>query len=158
MTKLCFEDAYRQCADRLLRLMKKRWGLSDDSAEETASQVWLFAFRHWERFNPERSQPIAWLAAIARTKLENQWRRQRMVRITNADFSSIEVIDNRESLTEVTDRIAVLRERLPADLHPVLDAWSRNLSDIEIAKATSLPAGSVYFHKSRIREIAQSVR
>ena len=160
MTEAEFNVVYRDCSHKLLRLLRSKYGLREELAEELASKVWLQAWRFHDRYDSAKALPITWIANIARSVVINHYRTCKNRKTYATDFQESEVIDNRTDIEE-SAALHDMHDRLRASLTPVqlpiLDAWLSGRNDVEIGEAVGLPSGSIHWHRSRIREIASKI-
>ena len=160
MTEPEFSAVYRECSPKLMRLLRSRYGLREELAEELASKVWLQAWRFHDRYDSAKALPITWIANIAISVVSNHYRTLKNRKTYSTDFQESEVIDNRTDIEEaatLNDMHERLRDSLTPEQLPILDAWLSGRNDIEIGEAVGLPSGSIHWHRSRIREIASKI-
>ncbi|CAB4162728.1 RpoE DNA-directed RNA polymerase specialized sigma subunit, sigma24 homolog [uncultured Caudovirales phage] len=158
MTAQEYSALYATMRESVIHLLRKRTGWNGELAEELSQQTWLKVWKHRERYRPDMGKAEDWIYQIARTTAISYYRREKIRREQNQDWQDIELTDdqsNRNTETsEANDRLTRLREVLPTELHPILDAWLSGGTDADIGQALSVPVGSVAYHKNRVREYA----
>ena len=149
-------------ANRLVSHLTHKATRSSELAEELAQQAWVRAWKYRSRYSPKYGTPIQWVCRLAKNEVIRHFQREKEKRMQSIESLQREVTDDQTSrnatLREEYDRLATLRDLLPPDLHPVLDAWLSGVSDSEIGKAIGVPTGSVAYHKNRVREYASRIR
>ena len=80
-----FETVYEKYYTSVLRYLQKKTGNLQD-AEDLAAETFLYCFRNYERYDPEKSAVSTWLFLAANSRLKNYYRDRR----EHADFSELE--------------------------------------------------------------------
>ena len=158
MTAQEYSALYATMRQPVLLLLLKRTGWDGGLAEELSQVTWLKVWKHRECYRPDMGEVDDWVYQIARTTAASHFRREKIRREQNQDWQDIELTDDQSNrnaeCTEANDRLARLREMLPTELHPILDAWLSSSTDFDMAQALSIPTGSIAYHKNRVREYA----
>lgn len=134
-----------------------------DAAEDVVAETYLQAWQQAGRYSIERGTPLAWLLNMCRSRALDSLRR----RATAADkgareetASSTDAEDDPLSLVIALQAGERLREAiatLPAIVQQLVGmAFFRGLSHQEIARATSLPLGTVKSHLRRAQEVLRA--
>lgn len=159
MTKSEYEQLYAALRKPVLRIIYASVRCDHSLANELSQQVWLKVWRYKDNDMPDARH---WVYSIARSVVASHFRRAKIRNEQSVDWQEVELTDDQTErnarLTEEHDRLSRLREVLPSELHPILDAWLTGKSDIEIGRALAIPAGSVAWHKNRVREYASRIR
>ena len=132
-----------------LRLLKDRL-----EAEDVLQETFLEAWRNATRYNKDRADVAGWLITIARSRSIDRLRNRAVV----ARAAERELLEPQEPSSTPDAEVQAQRERalvreqvaqLPAEQRAVLQlAWNEGLSQLDIAKKTGLPLGTV---KTRTR-------
>lgn len=132
-----------------------RGGMSEEEAEELAQETMLMVWQKADQYNPELSSASTWIYTIARNKKIDRLRKNQFAFLDIDDLAasgqepSVEAADIDWTGGRVQEKLTKAINDLPreqADL--VQKAFYEDMSHAEIAKATSLPLGTV---KSRLR-------
>ncbi|MGW7286601.1 RNA polymerase sigma factor [Streptomyces sp. NPDC054847] len=123
-------------------------------AEDVTQQVFLAAWRGRAGFRPERGPLGAWLVGITRRKvIDALAARTRRARIAGAAAAGMPAAEPRETTPEaVLDRVLVADElrRLPPAQREILAlAFYGDLTQVQIARRTGMPLGTVKSHARR---------
>ena len=158
MTTQEYSQHYASLHFQVLRLLRGGTHQDEELAEELSQRVWLRIWRYRDSYDPSKAPAQAWIYQTARLELARHYRAEKQRRTHATDWQDIELTDDQSGrnaeCTEANDRLAKLREVLPTELLPVLDAWLTSSTDSDIAQALSIPTGSVAYHKNRVREYA----
>lgn len=77
MQKSDFKHFYNKHFDRVYRFVFFRVKMNKDVAEDLTSEIFMKALEHFATYDPERSQ-TAWIMTIARNRVMNHWRDQKI--------------------------------------------------------------------------------
>lgn len=158
MTAQEYSQHYATLHFRVLRLLRDGTHQDEELAEEISQRVWLRVWRYRDSFDPSKAPAKSWIYQTARLEMARHYRSEKQRRTQSADWQDIELTDDQSNrnaeCTEANDRLSRLRDVLPTELHPILDAWLASSTDSDIAQALSIPTGSVAYHKNRVREFA----
>jgi RNA polymerase sigma-70 factor (ECF subfamily) len=137
------------------RILKDEW-----AAEEVLQDIFLEIWRLPGRFNPARGSLIVYLTRLARSRAIDRWRKDRKGQHESSTDSHLSPLATSASnskdepprlveLYEQLDRMRAALRKMP-ELHrmPIELAFLDGLSHTEIAKALSIPLGTI---KARIR-------
>ena len=143
--------------DRALRIAYEAHGAAiytycartvGDAAADVAQEVFVAAWRHRDRFDPERAPLIAWLIGIARFKVLDHLRKIKRVPAPQATLPDAVTLDAADRLAQQFIVRAAL-DALPAQRKQLVEmAFFTDLTHQEISDRTGIPIGSV---KSDIR-------
>lgn len=134
-----------------------------DAAEDLHQETWLAVSRNAASFDPARASFAAWLYAIARNKVFDHFRRQKLtVLATVADEAAMAVPDpgqtplERVQSREFAEEIVAAVEALPLEQRAAFVMFADGgLSLEEIAEATQVTAETA---KSRLRYARTKLR
>lgn len=141
-----------------LRILRDR-SRAEEVTLEAFTQVWQQAERH----DPSRSNAVAWLLLVVRSRALDVWRSkgERVRRDSSSDDlatlpgASPDPLQARE-LRERAERVRSALRQLPAEQRVAIEiAFFRGLTHTEVAAALGAPLGTV---KSRIRLGLQALR
>ncbi len=127
-----------------------RRAVGADQAGDVTQEVFIAAWRHRQRFDPQRGTMAGWLIGISRNKVLESLRR-RQLRLIPEDQAGFEELVSHDVVDELADRIllADAMRSLPVRTETLINlAFQDQLSHAEIAERTCLPLGTV---KSDIR-------
>ena len=71
--KLTFEEFYKAYYKKVLFFLNKRLDNMTE-AEDLASNIFLYAYRIYDTYDPSKSAPQTWIFTITRTRLINYYR------------------------------------------------------------------------------------
>lgn len=159
-------SAVQECLDRyggLVWSLARRFCTNQQEAEDAAQEVFIEIWNKAPRYDPALSSEITFVAMIARRRLIDRSRRRQRALPTEAieDETVLPETDASLELVDVGDearRAAQALARLRPDEQRVLKlAIYEGLSHDQIAKATTLPLGTVKTHLrrglARVREM-----
>ncbi len=154
---LGYYDTYR---DKIYTYLLYRVGFRREVAEDLAQDVFVKAFDHFENFDESKGGFQAWIYRIAHNHLVNYYR----------DTKKVESIENAFNLSDLTDIVGEVSDRLEAerilatlallasDEREVLFLhYRQDLGNKELATVLNKPEGAVRTAlsraKARLREI-----
>ncbi len=145
-------EALRSVYDRFSSLIYTfcRRSVGADHAADVTQEVFIAAWRHRDRFDPERGTLPGWLIGIARNKVLEALRRLQ-IRIVPDESETNPGLITPDSIDALADRLllADALRHLPERTSTLIAmAFHDQLTHSEIAARTSLPLGTV---KSDIR-------
>ncbi|HUO86022.1 MAG TPA: sigma-70 family RNA polymerase sigma factor [Thermoanaerobaculia bacterium] len=125
--------------------------LGDESeAEEILQEVFVHAWHHAERYEPERASVSTWLVLLARSRAIDRLRsRQSGERTAVASAREVPLHESAAGVHRVQDderrrRVKAEMARLPPEQRRILElAYYGGLSQTEIAETEGLPLGTV---------------
>jgi RNA polymerase sigma factor (sigma-70 family) len=139
------------------RFISRMLGSSQrDAAEDLHQETWLAVAHNARAFDPGRASFRAWLFTIARNKVFDQFRRQKVSVLASADGDEVAMVsdtdptpfDRLESL-ELAERLVAAVEALPLEQRSTFILFADSgLTLEEIAEATGVGAETA---KSRLR-------
>ncbi len=143
-----------------LKAFYRKGGLEQSVAEDLVQDVMLTVWRLGDRYDPERANPATWIFTIARNRLIDHARRQKVRQGDLTDPSlqpapvepSDDLIDRQQRYSSLKNAMATLPKE-QADLLRM--AFFEHQSHSEIASTSGLPLGTV---KSRIRLAVKRLR
>ena len=142
-----FYDRYSSRAYGLvLRLVRDRVD-AEDILQDAFWQVWECA----NRFDRDRSSPIAWLFMIVRSRAIDHMRRKKVRENLPID-NDVSIINSPSSALEGDESAAVIRtalDQLPIEQsHAIRLAFYEGFSHVQVAASQDVPLGTI---KTRIR-------
>ncbi|MFJ3978686.1 sigma-70 family RNA polymerase sigma factor [Streptomyces sp. NPDC090021] len=151
--ELCLTAAYRRWGGLVHALAARTLG-DPREAEDVSQQVFLAAWRGRAGYRPERGAFPGWLVGITRRKIADALaERTRRLALVTAAGAALPPPDEPGAGPEaVLDRLFVTGElaRLPRPQREVLAmAFYGDLTQIQIAKRTGMPLGTVKSHTRR---------
>lgn len=141
--------------------------LSDpQELEEVTQDVFLSIWKNSEKYDPDRSSPLTWIASITRNKCIDRLRKagRRIPRAYGEDDNQIPVIDDRAgsnpflmaSMTDLSEQVQICLDHLSETQRETVDsAYFDCLTTGQIAEKFSVPLGTV---KSRLRLAMDKLR
>ena len=127
-----------------------RRAVGAEHANDVTQEVFIAAWKHRHRFDPDRGALGAWLIGIARNKVLQSLRRRQLRLITDDSPAAVDVVTP-DSVDVIADRLLLadaLRGLPERTTELLVMAFVDQLSHAEIAIRTALPLGTV---KSDIR-------
>jgi len=155
-------DRYDRQAFQFIRRILGR--VHAEAAEDLHQETWIAVSRNAAAFDPARAAFPAWLFTIARHKVFDYFRRQKVVMLAGleADDAAERVADpaptplEQVETREMAERLAAAVEALPLEQRGAFLMFSlAGLSLQEIAEATGVPLETA---KSRLRYARASLR
>lgn len=159
-------NAVQECLDRyggLVWSLARRFCSNQQEAEDAAQEVFIEIWNKAKRYDPSLSSEITFVAMIARRRLIDRGRRRQRALPTEAieeemglpdDDRSMELVDVGDEARRASQALAKLR---PDEQKVLKLAIYEGLSHDQIAKATTLPLGTVKTHLrrglARVREM-----
>ncbi|MEQ8833203.1 MAG: sigma-70 family RNA polymerase sigma factor [Miltoncostaeaceae bacterium] len=127
-----------------------------ESAEDLVQEVFIFLWRHGDRYNPARGGLGPWLRTIARNRaldvLRAEVRQERLAVSAVGESRTLALAPDPLDATIAAERAACVRsalDRLPrAQRQAVLLSYGAGLTDLQVARVSGVPLGTV---KSRLR-------
>jgi RNA polymerase sigma-70 factor, ECF subfamily len=141
-----FDRLYQEQGSRIrqfLRLSVRNSSVADDLMQETFLQIW----RHPAAGDPKRGGATAYLLGIARKKAADWWRRNKSVRVAEA-----EPLGSKLDTFTIWDAL----NHLPEELRTLL--WLREIEGYsyeELAGICNIPVGTV---RSRLHTAREQLR
>lgn len=151
-----FETLYEQYFDQIVRYLAKRLGNIQD-AEDLAGDVFLYCYKNYDQYDPERSAVSTWLYLVVNSRLKNHYRDRR----DSADISELaeslfaEHVDMERAvyLEQLRDFLAGGLERLPERQRDiVVMRYFRQMEFADIAAELGITAGNARVILSRALE------
>ena len=68
-----YEDVYNANYSKVVQYLNKKIGNISD-AEDLASEVFLYAYKHYDEYDPKKSSVNTWLYLIVNSRLKNHYR------------------------------------------------------------------------------------
>ena len=145
--KPAFEDLYEEYYQPLLHYLYKKTGNMQD-AEDLTSETFLYCYRSYDQYDPEKSAVSTWVYLVANSRLKNFFRDRRH----DADYSDFEEwlfadepdMEQAVYLEQLRDFLAGELERLPErQRQVVLLRFFRDQSYDEIAAKLSTTPGNI---------------
>lgn len=127
-------------------------------AAEVAQDVYLAIWRRAAAFDPERGNPVSWMAAIARNRAIDRLRAERTRGFVSFEADVPDVADTTDTENVAIANIAV--RRLLADLRPeyrraLLLAYFKGYTHSELAAVMKVPVGTA---KSWVRRGLEAMK
>lgn len=72
-SKPLYEDVYKENYSKVVHYINNKIGNLSD-AEDLASEVFLYAYKNYEEYDPEKSSVNTWLYLIVNSRLKNHYR------------------------------------------------------------------------------------
>lgn len=137
-----------------------RRAVGADDAHDVTQEVFLAAWRHRHRFDPERGTVAGWLIGIARNQvLDTLRRRTRRPQLAVGDVIELgDTPEEVERIDQIAERLLVAEalEMLPERSRRAVElAFWHGLTHAEIAERCDMPLGTV---KSDIRRALARLR
>ncbi|MEO5653293.1 MAG: sigma-70 family RNA polymerase sigma factor [Marmoricola sp.] len=128
------------------------------AADDLSSEVWLVAYEHRSRYDPELGVVVGWLFGIARNVLLAHYRRerghqhQRLPAWQEESHDDWAQVDARLDAAQTAPELRAALQALSADDREVLllVAWEQ-LSPSEAARVLDIPAGTARSRLHRAR-------
>jgi RNA polymerase sigma factor (sigma-70 family) len=159
-----FARLYDRYDPACFRFIRRLLGaVHGDAAEDLHQEVWIAVARNAASFDPDRSSFAAWLFTIARNKVWDHFRRQKVAVLASAHEdaammlpdpgqSPLEQVQSRELAQEIVTAV----EALPLEQRGVFVMFAHaGLSLEEIAQATGVTFETA---KSRLRYARDKLR
>jgi RNA polymerase sigma-70 factor, ECF subfamily len=134
----------------VLRLVRNR-----SEAEDLVQETFLEAWRRATHYEPQRAHVVSWLVTIAKSRAIDRLRNRQVAsrvheqEVHESPSASVDVV---EALHQHRESAVVRRavSELPQSQRELLElAWSKGMSQSEIAASTGIPLGTV---KTRTRQ------
>ena len=153
-----FEELYRRTAS-IVHAAARRVLWSDEDANEVVAEVFVFIWRHAQRFENARGSVTGWLGIVARRRAIDVLRKQ----ITTVSIDDERYQEMAESLAaatptpdegaalvqDATGVHAALSELAPLRQKIIVQAFFRGLTHAEIAASMCMSLGTVKSHVRR---------
>lgn len=151
--EMTYEDFYAEYHGKILRYLTAKCGRRVD-AEDLTSQVFLYCYQNFSRYDPAKSSAASWVYMIANSRFKNYCRDRRVF----ADIDEVgqfipddgNDIDAAIMLDELRDSIACALLRLPERQRMIVVLrYFRNMSAAEIGGMLGMEPGNVRVQLSR---------
>lgn len=148
-----YEVFYSENYQRVLHYVRSKIG-NDEDAEDLVSEIFLYCYKHYEDYDPEKSSITTWLYLILNSRVKNYYRDH----VAFADYEA--VADTMQDLSIDMDE-GVYLEQLHSALMKaigtlpdrqqkiVMMRYFQNYSSEEIAKRLGITSGNVRVQLSR---------
>lgn len=154
MTSLMsFEEFYSTYYSRVLRYLSGKCA-QREAAEDLTSQVFLYCYQNYERYDPKKASMASWVYMVANSRLKNYWRdRKSYVDIEEVqDFipDDGDSLDAAILLDELRDDIADALEKLPERQRIIVVLrYFKGMSALEIGDMLGMSPVNVRVQLSR---------
>ena len=144
-------ELFQRYSGMLLRVASSILGNRQD-AEEVLQEVFLYAWRRAQDFNPSLSSVSTWLVLITRSRSLDRLRTRQVSRRRQSQFQREPAKTTQFSAEgfayvlerERADRVRKAMARLPTPQRQVIDlCYYRGLTQSEAAARTGLPLGTI---------------
>ena len=148
-----YEEVYADYYGRIVQYIYKKIGNMSD-AEDMASEALLYAYNHYEDFDPEKSSVSTWLYMIVNSRLKNHYRDAK----TYVELETVVGVVADESvdmdqciyLEEISRQLHAAINRLPEKQAQIVKMrYFEQRSCIEIAEKLNMTSGNVRVQLSR---------
>lgn len=148
-----YEEFYSDNFDRVLRYVQGKITSTED-AEDLTSEVFLYCFKHYDEYDPEKSAVTTWLYLIVNSRVKNYYRDH----VTYADFETVSEIMQDQSidldegvyLEQLHNILMRAIRSLPERQQIIIKmSYFENYSSDEIARRLGLSPGNVRVLLSR---------
>lgn len=134
-----------------------------DAAEDLHQETWIAVSRNAAVFDPSRASFRAWMFTIARNKVWDRFRRQKVAVLASADSERAAMVPDPQpspldqvASRELAQRLAAAVEALPLEQRGAFLLFAEaGLSLEEIGRVTGVPAETA---KSRLRYARERLR
>lgn len=151
LTESDFDALVDEHAPALYRTAYRMLG-DQHEAEDVVQETFRSAWKSRKRFEAGRG-PRAWLVAILRRRVVDQWRRRDRIRVLDSNQVIDRVVESDDPMAnEYCDEIQRALNRLPRDLREsLLLVVVGELTHQEAAELLQVPLGTVLSRVSRAR-------
>ena len=135
-----FEEFYTNNRRFVLSYFAKLRGY--DAAEDMAQEVFIKAWRAYDRFNPEIGSAMTWLKAISRNVLIDHWK----VKTNNMVFTPLEdAVEFEHSRYPVEDLMDLARNyaQLNGEQQRLMALRAAGYTNKEVGEMTGIPKGTI---------------
>lgn len=151
--KPCYEEVYSTNYSKVVQYINRKIGNISD-AEDLASEVFLYAYKHYDAYDPQKSSINTWLYLIVNSRLKNHYRDAKI----SVDLESVVGVLEDES---VDLEKCVYLEEVSFQLHKAIGTLPQRQAQIvrmryfdqrscgEIAEILSMTPGNVRVQLSR---------
>ena len=154
--KPTFEEFYKAYYKKVLFFLNKKLDNMTE-AEDLASNIFLYAYRIYDNYDPSKSAPQTWIFTITRTRLINYYRDHHI----DVDISELENVLTYEEtemekaayLQEVRNTLArAIKTLQPIDQKIVILSYFKGKNSNEIGELLSMNPGTVRVRLKRALE------
>lgn len=151
--KMTYEDFYSAYYGSVLRYLSGKCA-QKETAEDLASQVFLYCYQNYDRYDPEKASMASWVYMVANSRLKNYWRdRKAYVDLEEVkDFIPDErdTLDSAILLDELRDDMADALEKLPERQRIIVVLrYFKDMSAVDIGKMLNMSPVNVRVQLSR---------
>lgn len=151
--KPSFEEFYGRNSARVVQYIHKRLGNLAD-AEDLASDVFLYAYMHYDGFDPAKSSANSWLYMIVNSRIKNHYRDSKayvdLESVVGALADDTVDLDACMYLEEVSAQLLAAIDRLPEkQKRIVIMRYFEERACGEIATIMNMTPGNVRVQLSR---------
>lgn len=160
-TKPLYEDVYNTNYSKVVQYLNKKIGNISD-AEDLASEVFLYAYKHYDEYDPKKSSINTWLYLIVNSRLKNHYRDVK----TYVDLESVvgvlvdESVDLEKCvyLEEIGFQLREAIARLPERQAQIVKMrYFEQCSCSDIAERLNMTSGNVRVQLSRALDKLESL-
>ena len=152
-TEMTYETFYSEYHGKILKYLTAKCGRRED-AEDLTSQVFLYCYQNFSRYDPAKSSIASWVYMIANSRFKNYCRDRRSF----ADIDEVgqflpdekNLVDAAIMLDEMRDSVARALLRLPERQRMIVVLrYFRNMSAAEIGSRLGMSPVNVRVQLSR---------
>ena len=151
-----FAQLYDRYDSPCFQFIRRMLGADADAAEDLHQETWIAVSRGARAFDPQKASFRTWLFTIARRKVLDHFRRQKVVPLSSGDDAAAMLVHDpgptpaqQVESRELAQRLASAVEALPPDQRSAFVMFAgAGLSLEEIGQVTGVAAETV---KSRLR-------
>lgn len=145
--KLPYEEIYAQNFHKVVHYLNKKIG-NQAEAEDLASEVFLYAYQHYDGYDPEKSSVNTWLYMIVNCRLKNYYRDTRFCEDLETVAGTLPAdgidLDQCLYLESVNQKLNAAIDMLPDRQAKIVRMrYFSDLSCQEIAQALNMSHGNV---------------
>ena len=149
-----YEAFYSEYHPMIIRYLAGKCSSRQD-AEDLTNECFLYCYKNWDQYDPERSTRKSWLYLIVRSRWKN-YLRDRKQTYSLDDFENVipdkDIIDQTVRLQALRTELAELLKKLPENQREaVVLRFFREWTDDEIAEWLGTSKGNVrvMIHRAR---------
>ena len=141
-----YEAFYERYHPKVVNYLTRKCATRQD-AEDLAHEAFLYCYRHWEDYNPEKASRKTWLFLIVRSRWKNYLRDHKAIASLD-DFESIipdmDILEQTIWLQAVRTELADLLEELPEkQREAIVLRYFAQWTDEEIARWQMTSKGNI---------------